>query len=322
MSQWKLIYKQEPAMDMSMKPLQSSAAVGGKHLSEKCKAEYPRMVKYCLWILAEIAVIAADIPEVIGTTFGLNILFNIPVWVRKLEMLIAVLVFVMVGCFFREMSYVKPPASGTISSFTQLLCSAEKYQALLEVLNVLGKSSKALYAVALLASGQSSTITGTYAGQFIVQGFLNLHMKKWVRNIMTRCIAITPSLIVSIIGGSQGAGRLIIIASVRPWTRFFGPSLARFEYYVKVPSSARGVNIFSNREWHRLVCGVFNQRGGCLSVYAVCTADNISSANQKRCNDLNLNSASFLLQMILSFELPFALIPLLKFSSSSTKMGT
>ncbi|PPD69931.1 hypothetical protein GOBAR_DD33189 [Gossypium barbadense] len=226
----------------------------GKHLSEKCKAEYPRMVKYCLWILAEIAVIAADIPEVIGTTFGLNILFNIPVWVRKLEMLIAVLVFVMVGCFFREMSYVKPPASGvvkgmffpilngqgatgdaiallgTISSFTQLLCSAEKYQALLEVLNVLGKSSKALYAVALLASGQSSTITGTYAGQFIVQ-------------------------------------------------------------------------IFSNREWHRLVCGVFNQRGGCLSVYAVCTADNISSANQKRCNDLNLNSASFLLQGFLNLHM-------------------
>ncbi|PPD69930.1 hypothetical protein GOBAR_DD33188 [Gossypium barbadense] len=53
--------------------------------------------------------------------------------------------------------------------------------------NVLGKSSKALYAVALLASGQSSTITGTYAGQFIMQGFLNLKMKKWVRNIMTRC---------------------------------------------------------------------------------------------------------------------------------------
>ncbi|TYI78576.1 hypothetical protein E1A91_D06G222300v1 [Gossypium mustelinum] len=320
----------------------------GKHLSEKCKAEYPRMVKYCLWILAEIAVIAADIPEVIGTTFGLNILFNIPVWVRvsltekvrKLEMLIAVLVFVMVGCFFREMSYVKPPASGVVkgmffpilngqgatgdaialldalrdinlfifkidrdqkSIYTNLLFElfelhniflhsalvlsrkvpssargvndAYRYfliesgialfvaflinvvvvsvanqkccndlnlnSASFLLQNVLGKSSKALYDVALLASGQSSTITGTYAGQFIVQGFLNLHMKKWVRNIMTRCIAITPSLIVSIIGGSQGAGRLIIIAS-----------------------------------------------------------------------------------MILSFELPFALIPLLKFSSSSTKIGT
>ncbi|MFQ6651964.1 hypothetical protein Gotur_024066, partial [Gossypium turneri] len=88
------------------------------------------MVKYCLWILAEIVVIDADIPE----AFGLNILFNVPVWVRvsltglstllllglqryglrKLEMLIAVLVFVMVGCFFREMSYVKPPVSGVV----------------------------------------------------------------------------------------------------------------------------------------------------------------------------------------------------------------
>ncbi|XP_012440557.1 metal transporter Nramp5 isoform X1 [Gossypium raimondii] len=318
----------------------------GKHLSELCKAEYPKLIKYCLWLLAEIAVIAADIPEVIGTAFALNILFNIPVWVgvlctglstllllglqrygvRKLEMLIAVLVFVMAGCFFGEMNYVKPPASGVIkgmfvpklagqdatadaiallgalvmphnlflhsalvlsrkvpnsvrgvndacryflieSGFALLValliniavvsvsgavCSADNLSsddhhrcndlnlnsASFLLQNVLGKSSSTLYAIALLASGQSSTITGTYAGQFIMQGFLNLKMKKWVRNLMTRCIAITPSLIVSIIGGSQGAGRLIIIAS-----------------------------------------------------------------------------------MILSFELPFALIPLLKFSSSSTKMG-
>ncbi|XVF39284.1 hypothetical protein PTKIN_Ptkin01aG0022400 [Pterospermum kingtungense] len=318
----------------------------GKHLSELCKAEYPKLVKYCLWLLAELAVIAADIPEVIGTAFGLNILFHIPVWVgvlctgcstllllglqrygvRKLEMLIAVLVFVMAGCFFGEMSYVKPPASGVIkgmfvpklagsgatadaiallgalvmphnlflhsalvlsrkvpnsvrgindacrfflieSGFALLVaflinvavisvsgtvCAADNLSgdnqnrcsdmnlnsASFLLQNVLGKSSSTLYGIALLASGQSSTITGTYAGQFIMQGFLDLKMKKWIRNLMTRCIAITPSLIVSIIGGSQGAGRLIIIAS-----------------------------------------------------------------------------------MILSFELPFALIPLLKFSSSSTKMG-
>lgn len=48
-----------------------------------------------------------------------------------------------------------------------------------------------------------------------LQGFLDIKMKKWARNLMTRCIAITPSLIVSIIGGPSGAGRLIIIASVR-----------------------------------------------------------------------------------------------------------
>ncbi|KAJ6997915.1 metal transporter Nramp5-like [Populus alba x Populus x berolinensis] len=80
--------------------------------------------------------------------------------------------------------------------------------------NVLGKSSSKIYAIALLASGQSSTITGTYAGQFIMQGFLELKMRKWVRNLVTRCIAIAPSLVVSIIGGSSGAGRLIVIASI------------------------------------------------------------------------------------------------------------
>ncbi|KAF8411748.1 hypothetical protein HHK36_004306 [Tetracentron sinense] len=318
----------------------------GKHLSELCKAEYPIYVKYCLWLLAEIAVIAADIPEVIGTAFALNILFHIPLWagvlitglstllllglqkygVRKLEILIAVLVFIMAGCYFGELSYVKPPASGVLKgmfipklngqgatgdaiallgalvmphnlflhsalvltrkipqsvhgvndacryfliesgfalfvaflinvavvSVSGAVCSADNLSqensdrcgdltlnsASFLLKNVLGRSSSTVYAIALLASGQSSTITGTYAGQYIMQGFLDIKMRKWARNLMTRCIAITPSLIVAIIGGSSGAGRLIIIAS-----------------------------------------------------------------------------------MILSFELPFALIPLLKFSSSVTKMG-
>ncbi|KAI8002655.1 Metal transporter Nramp5 [Camellia lanceoleosa] len=241
-------------------------------------------------------------------------------------MLITVLVFIMAACFFGEMSYVKPPAKDLLkgmfipklkgngatgdaiallgalvmphnfflhsalvlprkipnsvrcindacrfflieSSFAFLVaflinvsivsvsatvCSAKNISndnlnrcsdlnlnsATFLLKNMLGKSSSIIYAVALLASGQSSTITGTYAGQFIMQGFLDLKMRKWLRNLMTRTIAITPSLIVSIIGGSSGAGRLIIIAS-----------------------------------------------------------------------------------MVLSFELPFALIPLLKFSSSTTKMG-
>ncbi|KAB1222932.1 Metal transporter Nramp5 [Morella rubra] len=96
--------------------------------------------------------------------------------------------------------------------------------------NVLGRSSSTVYAIALLASGQSSTITGTYAGQFIMQGFLDIKMKKWTRNLMTRCIAITPSLIVSIIGGSSGASRLIIIASiiVISWILGLGISASTF----------------------------------------------------------------------------------------------
>ncbi|XP_075649972.1 metal transporter Nramp7.2-like [Castanea sativa] len=52
----------------------------GKHLSELCKFEYPKNMKFCLWLLAEITVIAADIPEVIETVFELNVLFHMPVW--------------------------------------------------------------------------------------------------------------------------------------------------------------------------------------------------------------------------------------------------
>ncbi|XP_038972993.1 metal transporter Nramp5-like [Phoenix dactylifera] len=318
----------------------------GKHLAELCKAEYPKYVNLCLWLLAEMLAIATDIPEVIGTAFALNILLNIPVWtgvlitglstlvllglqrygVRKLEFLISMLLLVMAACYFGEMGYVKPPASEVLkglfvprlngsgatgdliallgalisphnlflhsalvlsrktppstkginnacryflleSTFAMLValliniavvsvsgyvCSAENLSQensdrcsnltlnsasfLLE--DVLGKSSSVIYAIALLASGQSSTITGTYAGQYIIQGFLDIKTRPWLGNVMIRCISITPSLIVSIIGGSSGAGRLIIIAS-----------------------------------------------------------------------------------MILSFQLPFSLIPLLKFSSSRTKMG-
>ncbi|KAK8947414.1 Metal transporter Nramp5 [Platanthera zijinensis] len=97
--------------------------------------------------------------------------------------------------------------------------------------NVLGKSSSIVYAIALLASGQSSTITGTYAGQFIMQGFLNLKMTAWKRNLLTRVIAITPSLIVSIIGGSSGAGKLIIIASILVASWILGSGIIGINIY-------------------------------------------------------------------------------------------
>ncbi|RDY02369.1 Metal transporter Nramp6, partial [Mucuna pruriens] len=330
--------------------IQSMAAnlgvVTGKHLAEHCRTEYSRVPNFILWVIAEIAIVACDIPEVIGTAFALNMLFNIPVWigvlltglstltllalqqygVRKLEFFIAFLVFTIAGCFLAELGYAKPVAKEVVTglfvpkieghgatglaisllgamvmphnlflhsalvlsrkiprsvrgireacrfymiesafaltvaflinisviSVSGAVCNSSNLsaedqnscedldlnKASFLLRNVLGKWSSKLFAVALLASGQSSTITGTYAGQYVMQGFLDLRLKSWIRNMLTRCIAIVPSLIVALIGGSAGAGKLIIIAS-----------------------------------------------------------------------------------MILSFELPFALIPLLKFTSSKTKMG-
>jgi natural resistance-associated macrophage protein len=65
-----------------------------------------------------------------------------------------------------------------------------------------GKSARIVWAVGLLAAGQSSTMTGTFAGQYVMQGFLNLRVTPWVRTLFTRCVALVPALIVAI--GAKG----------------------------------------------------------------------------------------------------------------------
>lgn len=320
----------------------------GKHLAELCREEYPRSVNICLWIIAEMAVISDDIPEVLGTAFAFNILLGIPLWAgvvltvlstllllgvqrfgaRKLEFVVAAFMFAMAACFFGELSYLRPSAGevvegmfvprlrgkgaaanaialfgaiitpynlflhsalvlsrktprsvksiraacryflvecslafvvaflinvavvvvagsicnaagGNLSPVDAAACGDLTLQSTpLLLRDVLGRSSSVVYAVALLASGQSTTISCTFAGQVIMQGFLDMRMKSWVRNLTTRAIAIAPSLVVSIVSGPSGAGKLIVFSS-----------------------------------------------------------------------------------MVLSFELPFALIPLLKFCNSSNKVG-
>jgi Mn2+/Fe2+ NRAMP family transporter len=80
--------------------------------------------------------------------------------------------------------------------------------------DVLGNAAGTLFAIALLASAHSSTITGTYAGQFVMEGFLNLKIAPWKRNLITRSVAIIPSLTISIVAGRTGATLLILISSM------------------------------------------------------------------------------------------------------------
>ncbi|RYR50801.1 hypothetical protein Ahy_A07g037416 isoform B [Arachis hypogaea] len=309
--------------------IQSMAAnlgvVTGKHLAEHCRNEYAWATNFILWFIAEIAIVACDIPEVIGTAFALNMLFSIPVWigvlltglstlillalqqygVRKLEFLIAFLVFTIAACFFAELGYAKPVAkevlkglfvpelkgsgatglaisllgamvmphnlflhsaleacrfyliesafalmvaflinvsvisvSGAVCNSSNLNAEDQRNcqdldlnKASFLLRNVLGKWSSKLFGVALLASGQSSTITGTYAGQYVMQGFLDLRLEPWVRNMLTRCLAIVPSLIVAVIGGSAGAGKLIIIASISAVTWIIGSLIMAINIY-------------------------------------------------------------------------------------------
>ena len=71
-----------------------------------------------------------------------------------------------------------------------------------------------IFAVALLASGQNSTLTGTLAGQIVMEGFLNIRMRPWLRRLLTRLLAIVPAAIAASIYGESGTARLLIFSQV------------------------------------------------------------------------------------------------------------
>jgi len=71
-----------------------------------------------------------------------------------------------------------------------------------------------LFAVALLASGQNSTLTGTLAGQIVMEGFLNIRLRPWLRRLITRAIAIVPAAIVAGLYGDSGAAKLLVFSQV------------------------------------------------------------------------------------------------------------
>lgn len=80
---------------------------------------------------------------------------------------------------------------------------------------ILGASMASIaFAIALLASGQNSTLTGTLAGQIVMEGFLNIRLKPWLRRLITRLIAVIPALIVTIIYGEQGTTDLLVLSQV------------------------------------------------------------------------------------------------------------
>ena len=80
----------------------------------------------------------------------------------------------------------------------------------------LGKTAAVLFAFALLCSGQSSTITGTLAGQYVMIGFLGESFKipPWIRRLVTRIIAIVPALIVILLNGEKGLNRMLVLSQV------------------------------------------------------------------------------------------------------------
>jgi manganese transport protein len=88
----------------------------------------------------------------------------------------------------------------------------DAYKLLSPLLGVTGAST--VFALALLASGQNSTLTGTLAGQIVMEGFLNIRLRPWLRRLLTRSLAIIPAIIVTAISGEVGTSKLLILSQV------------------------------------------------------------------------------------------------------------
>jgi manganese transport protein len=110
-------------------------------------------------------------------------------------------------------------------------------------------AASAIFAIALLASGQSSTLTGTLAGQIVMEGFLNLRLKPWVRRLITRLVAVVPAMIVAILYGEKGTGQLLVFSQV---------VLSLQLSFAVVPlvlftNDKLKMGVFVNRPWVRVV---------------------------------------------------------------------
>ncbi len=114
---------------------------------------------------------------------------------------------------------------------------------------LLGAGASGVFALALLASGQNSTLTGTLAGQIVMEGFLDIRIRPWLRRLITRLIAIVPAVIVAITGGESGTARLLILSQVILSLQL---SFAVFPL-VMFTSDKRKMGAFVNAPWMKVL---------------------------------------------------------------------
>jgi manganese transport protein len=123
----------------------------------------------------------------------------------------------------------------------------DAYKLLTPLLGVTGAST--LFALALLASGQNSTLTGTLAGQIVMEGFLNLRLKPWLRRLITRLLALVPAVIVTAFYGSRGTAQLLILSQV-----ILSMQLSFAVYpLVKFTNDKRKMGEFANPSWVKVL---------------------------------------------------------------------
>lgn len=290
----------------------------GRDLAQACRDEYPPALRFVLWFFCELAIIACDLAEIIGTALALKLLFGVPMGIgavftvldslvvltlmqrgfRWLEAFIVGLIVLIAGSFLVELFLASPKASELFAGFLHPLMPFSNPEMLYIAIGILGATvmphnlylhssivqtrgfertpegrknavhwatvdsnialglalfvngailvlaaavfhstgrtdvveidqayalltpllgatlAATLFGVALLASGLNSTVTGTLAGQIVMEGFLNLRLKPWMRRLLTRGLAVLPVLAVLFVYGEHGTGRLLVFSQV------------------------------------------------------------------------------------------------------------
>jgi manganese transport protein len=130
---------------------------------------------------------------------------------------------------------------------TEVAEIGDAYKLLTPLLGYTGASM--MFAVALLASGQNSTVTGTLAGQIVMEGFLDLRLPNWQRRLITRLVAIVPTVIVTALYGSSGTARLLVLSQVILSMQL---SFAVFPL-VRFTSDPKVMGPFVNKPWVRIL---------------------------------------------------------------------
>jgi len=292
--------------------------VAGKDLARLCSEHYPKPVAFLLWIFAEVAIVACDVAEVLGSALALNLLFGLPLWLgivltafdtvivlslkgrgfRQLEAIVLGLVSTIFLCFAVEIAMLQPAIADVLGGLVPKIALARDPQAFYLAVGIVGatvmphnlylhssivqtrvsrpdESAKReairwatldivialllamlvnaailivaatafhatgetqvtdidqayrllepitgtalaaiLFGVALLVSGQSSTFTGTIAGQVILEGFLHLKIPCYQRRLITRGLALGPALAGVLWLGEGSVGRLLVLSQV------------------------------------------------------------------------------------------------------------
>lgn len=292
--------------------------VTGRDLAQACHDHYPPIVRKILWILAEVAITACDLAEVIGSAIAINLLFGIPILIgviitafdtllllllqhkglRYLEALVISLITIIIACFGVEIFLSRPEILPLLKGFiptAELFTNKEMLYIAIGILgatvmphnlylhsalvqsrdfgdnhsdkkeaihyatidsnialglatlvnssilivsaatffsrgmNSVGEiqdaykllspllgtgAASTLFALALLASGHNSTITGTLAGQVVMEGFVDIHLPPWQRRLLTRLLAIIPAIAIIWMYGTHGLAQLLIFSQV------------------------------------------------------------------------------------------------------------